>query len=73
MGLFPFYVETFDTSSHSHRLGDFAQLTTASAAARHALEHPSTVLAVVKDTDGVMVYAADGSKEYIGKGGEAMV
>lgn len=65
MGLFPYYVESFDVTSRRQHVGDFRRLKAASAAARHSLESPRCVLAVVKTVEGAMVYAVEPGREWI--------
>lgn len=66
MGFLPYTVESFD-GSRRHTLGDFRRFKPATSAARRALLSPRTTLAVVRDADGVMVYATDGEKEWNGE------
>lgn len=71
MGLFAYHVETY-RDARRHDLGDFRTLDRARKAARHALDSPRTTLAVVRDADGVLVFATDGAKEWT-EGEEVML
>lgn len=63
MGLFPYLVETFD-GSRRHVLAEFRTLDRARKAARLSVDSPKVTLAVVRDSEGVMVYATDGVKTW---------
>jgi hypothetical protein len=63
---FEYVVSVVDDGHHRH-LADFARLRPAIAAARMALNRKTVTLAVVKNGEGVMVFAADPSKEWQGE------
>jgi hypothetical protein len=62
-----FTVEVLDASHHTpHRIADFARLQPAIGAAKRALDDPRVTVAIVKNSEGVMVYAADNrAREWI--------
>ena len=63
-----FSVETLDSYRHGpHRLGEFRTLPVAVAAAKHALDDERVTLAVVRDREGVMVFAVDRIREWTGE------
>ena len=65
MGHLSFTVEVFDdTRPGCHRLADFSQLPVAISAAKHALDDERTTLAVVRDRQGVLVFAVDRVREW---------
>ena len=67
-----FTVESFDAAHpDGHRLADFQRLDPAIRAAKIALDDKRVTLAVVKDRDGVMVYAVDKRRDWT-EGGEAI-
>lgn len=66
MGFLPFTLQTFD-GSRRNDVGDFRRLSAATAAASRAVENPRTTLAVVRDADGVLVFATDGEQTWDGE------